>query len=180
MFRGPRYEKTRHNVGFMLVDALARAAGIDMRKLEKSAAVGRGEIRGRKVILAKPVTFMNNSGESVAALARFYKVPPQRVLVVSDDLDQPPAAVRLKQRGGHGGHNGLRSIIQHLSGSQDFPRLKIGIGRPTGELPVASYVLQEFRSSEMEAVNKAIEESLAIVETCLAMGLDKALSGSRL
>lgn len=177
---GPRYEKTRHNVGFMVVDSLARSAGIDMRKLERSAAVGRGELHGRKVILAKPVTFMNNSGESVAALARFYKVPSQRVLVVSDDLDQPPAAVRLRQKGGHGGHNGLRSIIQHLGGSHDFPRIKIGIGRPNGELDIASYVLQEFKRSEMAAIDEAVAESIGIINSCLALGMAKALSGQRL
>lgn len=94
-----------------------------------------GTLHGRRVILAKPVTFMNNSGESVAALARFYKIPHQQVLVIADDLDQPTAAVRLRLRGGHGGHNGLRSIIQHLGGTHDFPRLKIGalwVGRQAG------------------------------------------------
>jgi peptidyl-tRNA hydrolase len=174
----------------MVVDALARMEGIDMRKLERSAAVGKGELGGKKVILCKPVTFMNNSGESVGQLARFYKVggrrrgqgwesaallgaaaeagrggcyccrqpaaarggqalgrrrrpaaaavpppaqvPSTQVLVISDDLDQPTAGIKLKQRGGHGGHNGLRSIMQHFQGSQDFPRLKIGGAQAAG------------------------------------------------
>lgn len=176
---GPRYEKTRHNVGFMVIDTLARSEGIDMRKLEKSAAVGRGEVAGRKVILAKPVTFMNNSGESVVALAKYYKVPLTRCLVLSDDLDQPTAAVRLRQRGGHGGHNGLRSIIDRFGGKSDFPRLKIGIGRPTGNLDVASYVLQDFRQTEMAEVDDAIAESIRIINSVLTLGLDKVLSGQR-
>ncbi|KIY97326.1 peptidyl-tRNA hydrolase, PTH1 family [Monoraphidium neglectum] len=212
----------------MLIDALARSEGIDVRKLEKSAAVGRGEVAGRKVLLAKPVTFMvggaraaardgrrrcrprdgswgargtgsaarpppaagpslgagglpylNNSGDSVVALAKYYKVPLSRCLVVSDDLDSPTATVRLKQRGGHGGHNGLRSIIERFGGKSDFPRLKIGIGRPTGNLDVASYVLQDFRQSEMAEVDDAIRESIAIIHSILTLGLEKALSGSR-
>ncbi|GIM12989.1 hypothetical protein Vretimale_16195 [Volvox reticuliferus] len=111
----------------MVLDELAGQAGIDCRKLEKSAAVGKGEVQGKQVLLVKPVTFMNNSGESVAALAKFYRVPPNRVLVISDDLDQPVAQVRLRQRGGHGGHNGLRSIIDRMGGTQDFPRIKVNI-----------------------------------------------------
>ncbi|GBF88928.1 hypothetical protein Rsub_01427 [Raphidocelis subcapitata] len=176
---GSRYDRTRHNIGFMVIDALASSEGIDMRKLEKSAAVGRGEVVGRKVLLAKPVTFMNNSGDAVAALARYYKVPLSRCLVVSDDLDQPHAAVRLRQRGGHGGHNGLRSIIDRFGGKSDFPRLKIGIGRPAGAMDVASYVLQEFRQGEMEGVDDAIRESIRIIHSVLTLGLDRALSGQR-
>ncbi|GAX82626.1 hypothetical protein CEUSTIGMA_g10052.t1 [Chlamydomonas eustigma] len=176
---GSNYERTRHNVGFMVIDELARTESIDCRKLEKSAAVGRGEIGGRQVLLVKPVTFMNNSGESVSALARFYKVPPSRILVVSDDLDQPTASIKLKQRGGHGGHNGLRSIIERMSNSQDFPRLKIGIGRPAGELPVASYVLQDFNKKEREVIDVAVAQSADIVRSVLVLGLEKALSGVR-
>eukprot|EP00798_Chlamydomonas_sp_ICE-L_P010254 gene10254-8172_t len=135
---GGNYENTRHNIGFMLIDELARMESIDCRKLEKSAAVGRGEMCGKKVILAKPVTFMNNSGESVSALAKFYKVPLNHVLVISDDLDQPTATIRLRAKGGHGGHNGLRSIMARMGNSQDFPRIKIGIGRPSGPTPIAT------------------------------------------
>ena len=155
---GSNYDRTRHNVGFMVIDTLARSEGIECRKLEKSAAVGRGEIGGQTVLLVKPVTFMNNSGESVSALAKFYKVspnppvilfvhdltqpvmschhgttpsctfypqvPPSRILVISDDLDQPTAGIKLKPKGGHGGHNGLRSIIERMGNTQDFPRIK--------------------------------------------------------
>ncbi|GLC33765.1 hypothetical protein PLESTB_000113100 [Pleodorina starrii] len=177
---GSNYDDTRHNVGFMVVDELARQAGIDCRKLEKSAAVGKGELQGRQVLLVKPVTFMNNSGESVAALAKFYRVPPGRVLVVADDLDQPVAQVRLRQKGGHGGHNGLRSIIDRMGGSQDFPRIKIGIGRPSGPMPIASYVLQPFSKAERPDIDVAVQESVTIVKSVLALGLEKAASGQRI
>ncbi|GLI59692.1 hypothetical protein VaNZ11_001637 [Volvox africanus] len=177
---GSNYDDTRHNVGFMVLDELARAAGIDCRKLEKSAAVGKGEVQGKQVLLVKPVTFMNNSGESVAALAKFYRVPPNRVLVISDDLDQPVAQVRLRQRGGHGGHNGLRSIIDRMGGTQDFPRIKIGIGRPTGPVPIATYVLQPFSKAERPEIDSAVQESVTLVKSVLALGLEKAASGHRI
>ncbi|KAG2485648.1 hypothetical protein HYH03_015620 [Edaphochlamys debaryana] len=177
---GANYEDTRHNVGFMVIDALAAEAGIDCRKLEKSAAVGKGELQGKQVLLVKPVTFMNNSGESVAALAKFYRVPPSRVLVVSDDLDQPVAQVRLRQRGGHGGHNGLRSIIDRMGGSQDFPRIKVGIGRPSGPMPIASYVLLPFSKAERPDIDNAVHESIKIVKSVLSLGIEKAASGQRI
>ncbi|EFJ49268.1 hypothetical protein VOLCADRAFT_59597 [Volvox carteri f. nagariensis] len=154
---GSNYDETRHNVGFMVIDELARQAGIDCRKLEKSAAVGKGEVHGKQVLLVKPVTFMNNSGESVAALAKFYRVPPSRVLVVSDDLDQPVAQVRIRAKGGHGGHNGLRSIIDRMGGAQDFPRIKVGIGRPSGPMPIATYVLQPFSKAERPDIDLAVQ-----------------------
>ncbi|KAG2425984.1 hypothetical protein HXX76_013355 [Chlamydomonas incerta] len=176
---GSNYDDTRHNVGFKVIDELAAAAGIDCRKLEKSAAVGKGELHGKQVLLVKPVTFMNNSGESVAALAKFYRVPPGRVLVVADDLDQPTAQVRLRQRGGHGGHNGLRSIIERMGGTQDFPRIKIGIGRPSGPMPIASYVLQPFSKGEKPEIDTAVQESIVMIKSVLALGLEKAASGHR-
>lgn len=177
---GPQYSNTRHNVGFMVVDELARAEGVDMRKLECKAQVGKGTIQDKKVILAKPITFMNVSGESVAELSRYYKVPAARILVVSDDLDLPVAAVRLRQKGGHGGHNGLRSIMQHLQGTHDFPRLKIGIGRPQGQLPVASYVLQPFSKEQQQEVGVAVQEGVAAIRAVLHHGIEKAVSGVRL
>ncbi|GFR49518.1 hypothetical protein Agub_g11561, partial [Astrephomene gubernaculifera] len=176
---GAMYENTRHNVGFMVLDELARQASIDCRKLEKGAAVGRGELAGRPVLLAKPATFMNNSGEAVGALARFYRVSPGRLLVLADDLDLPLAQVRLRQKGGHGGHNGLRSIIDRLGGSSDFPRIKVGIGRPTGHMPIASYVLQPFSKSERPEVEVAVQECVTLVRSILTLGLEKAASGQR-
>ncbi|KAK9813011.1 hypothetical protein WJX72_007421 [[Myrmecia] bisecta] len=177
---GPRYADTRHNVGFQALDKLAALEGIPIDRLQSNAAVGRGRVAGQKVLLAKPMTFMNNSGEAVGKLVKFYKVPPERVLVIYDDLDLPTAKVRLRGKGGHGGHNGMRSITQHFAGNKDFPRLKIGIGRPPGTMPVASYVLQDFSAKEREEVGVAIQESLNIVRAVLTLGLEKSMSGVRL
>lgn len=176
---GSQYERTKHNIGFMVLDRLAASQGIDMKKLEKSAAVGKGDLAGRKIILAKPVTFMNNSGESVGALSRFYKIPTSRILVVSDDIDLPVGTVRLRAKGGHGGQNGLRSIIQHLGGRNDFPRLKIGIGRPSGSMPVAEYVLTPFKGRDKDEIEFAVVDAVTVIQSILELGLEKTLSGSR-
>eukprot|EP01024_Parvocaulis_polyphysoides_P051583 TRINITY_DN50870_c0_g1_i1.p1 TRINITY_DN50870_c0_g1~~TRINITY_DN50870_c0_g1_i1.p1 ORF type:complete len:248 (+),score=28.19 TRINITY_DN50870_c0_g1_i1:108-851(+) len=176
---GPTYDKTRHNVGFMVVDALAKKYGISMKKLEKSAAVGRGVIKGCKVLLAKPMTFMNNSGESISQLAKYYKIPQGQVLAVYDDLDLNVAEVLFRMRVGTGGHNGMKSITKHFAGSQDFPRIKIGIGRPTGNKQVVTYVLQEFSKQELEEIQFAIVECCEIIEATCGLGLQEALSGLR-
>ncbi|EIE19861.1 peptidyl-tRNA hydrolase [Coccomyxa subellipsoidea C-169] len=178
---GKQYADTRHNVGFMLVDELARQLGASLDKLQHSAALGRGRFCGKRVLLAKPMTFMNNSGES-ANLKRLFplaQVPLERVLVVYDDLDLDSGAVRLRAKGGHGGHNGMRSITQHFSGSKDFPRLRIGIGRPPGSQQVVSYVLQGFGRKERDEIYVAIQEGIDIVRAVLTLGMEKAVSGNR-
>ncbi|CAL8466452.1 g5988 [Coccomyxa elongata] len=176
---GKQYADTRHNVGFMLVDELARQVGAPLDKLQHNAAVGRGRFCGKRVLLAKPMTFMNNSGESVGKLARYFKVPLERVLVVYDDLDLASGTVRLRAKGGHGGHNGMRSITAHFSGSKDFPRLRIGIGRPPGTMPVVTYVLQAFGRKEKEEIDIAIQEGIDIIRAVLTLGMEKAVSGNR-
>jgi PTH1 family peptidyl-tRNA hydrolase len=123
---GPRYERTRHNVGWRVVDALAARAGTALDKAQCTAAVGRGLLAGQRVLLVKPLTFMNVSGEAVGGLAKFYRVPPSRVIAVYDDLDTAPSRVRLRGGGGHGGHNGVRSLIQHFGGDKAFARVRIG------------------------------------------------------
>ncbi|KAG1677034.1 hypothetical protein FOA52_001203 [Chlamydomonas sp. UWO 241] len=173
---GAEYAKNRHNVGFMVVDDLARSEGIELRKMEKGACVGRGVVSGRQALLVKPQGFMNKSGEAVAALAQFYKVPLGRCLVIADDLEQPPADLKLAASGGHGGHNGLRSITERLGNDSGYPRLKIGIGRPPGQLDVASYVLQDFSKKEAELVEVAVAESTDIVRRVLAGGVAAALN----
>ncbi|KAJ4830542.1 hypothetical protein Tsubulata_032102 [Turnera subulata] len=124
---GKKYHATRHNVGFMMVDAIADAEGIPMSSVSCKALFGKGVIGNVPVILAKPQTFMNISGESVRAIVSYYKIPLQQVLLIYDDLDLPFAKLRLLPKGGHGGHNGMRSVIDHLKGSRDFPRLRIGM-----------------------------------------------------
>ncbi|KAF5840243.1 peptidyl-tRNA hydrolase [Dunaliella salina] len=173
---GANYDGTRHNIGFMVLDEFAKSKDIELRKLEKSAVLGKGSLGGRQVFLAKPVTFMNNSGEAVSQLARFYKVPSTHILVVADDLDLPVGTVRLRQRGGHGGQNGLRSIIERLGNSQEFPRIKIGIGRPAGSISPAAHVLQPFNAKEREVMGVAIQEAVDVIGMILDQGLHKAMS----
>jgi PTH1 family peptidyl-tRNA hydrolase len=181
---GPRYDHTRHNVGFAVVDALAAAEGIDMKKLDRGsgAVLGSGTVSGRhQVLIAKPMTFMNVSGEAVGRIVRQRGIPPSRVLVVSDDLDSPLGRVRLRAKGGHGGHNGLRSIVQHLGGTHDFPRLKVGIGRPLpdGPVSVAEYVLQRFAPGERAEIDSAVAECLRAIDALLEHGVERAMSGVR-
>lgn len=176
---GTKYDGTRHNIGFRVVDEIARANGIPLTKAKATAQVGLGKIGGEPVMLVKPLTFMNLSGESVGKLSRYYKVPREKVLVIYDDLDLPNAQVKLKLKGGHGGHNGMRSIIEHFSGKSDFPRLRIGIGRPTNNrIPIVKHVLQRFAKDEQEDIDFAVHDCVKIVESVMVDGLEKALSTS--
>ena len=160
---GPEYEATRHNAGFWLADHFAD----DLRAsftLEKPffAWVARARHAGQAVVLAKPVTFMNKSGQAVGALARFYKLRPEEILVLHDELDLLPGAVKLKLGGGHAGHNGLRDI-QSALGTPDFWRLRIGIGHPGQRDLVADYVLDRARREEQELIDPALERSLDLM-----------------
>lgn len=132
--------------------------------------------RAAQVLLVKPQTFMNLSGEAVVPLLKFYKVPPARLLVVYDDLDIDVAALRLRKKGGHGGHNGMRSIISCLGGSQDFPRLRIGIGRPQGQREVADHVLTVFDKREAQEVKVTVAQSVDVIRSVLMLGIDRAMS----
>jgi PTH1 family peptidyl-tRNA hydrolase len=180
---GLKYEFNRHNIGFMVIDALAKRENIDVKRIQENAAVGRGRLFDKKILLAKPMTFMNVSGESVGKLSRFYRIPSQRILVIYDDLDTTSGKVKLRQSGGHGGHNGMRSISAHLSNTKDFPRLKIGIGRPPEGMAVSRYVLQDFSRDEMEmeggGMERAIEEAIQMIRAVLGIGMEKAVSGVR-
>jgi len=171
---GPRYARNRHNVGFRCLRELAARHGIPLDRREKNARVGRGVICEQPVLLALPQTFMNESGRAVAALARFYHVEPERLLVIYDDLDLPPGTLRLRPGGGSGGHKGMRSIIQHL-GSEAFPRLRIGIGRPPGRMDPADYVLQDFSAGETPLIEEALERAVLAIETWLSEGIERAM-----
>lgn len=173
---GPKYEGTRHNVGFEVVDALAAAAGIPLGMTQCKAALGKGRVGGTPVILAKPQTFMNLSGESVGPLAKFYKIPRERVLVVYDDLDLDTAAMKLLAKGGHGGHNGMRSIIDRFGGDKNFPRLRFGIGRPPGQMETKVFVLQRFSRHERDEVEISILRAVDGIQLVLSQGLDRAVS----
>ena len=172
---GPKYAANRHNVGFMCLERLAAIHGLTFDKQQKKARVALGAIRGRRVVLAQPQTFMNDSGQAVAPLMQFYQVPPERLLVVYDDLDLPPGTVRIRPEGGSGGHKGMRSIIEQLS-DQNFARLRVGIGRPPGQMDPAAYVLQDFSADEKLLIVETLDRALAAVETWLVEGVEMAMS----
>ncbi len=148
--RGHLYN--RHNIGFMAVDRLAARHSIDLKRVQNRAIVGSGRVTDRAVIIAKPQTFMNLSGESVGPLVNYYKIPVANLLVIYDELDIPFGVIRLREKGGAGGHNGMRSLIQHLG--NDFARLRLGIGRPPGRMDAAAFVLQDFGRDDLPLVIK--------------------------
>ncbi|KFK44002.1 hypothetical protein AALP_AA1G202100 [Arabis alpina] len=171
---GKKYQGTRHNIGFELVDALADAEGISMNTVNFKALFGKGAIGNVPIMLAKPQTFMNASGESVAQIVSFYKVPLKQVLVIYDDLDLSFGKLRLLPKGGHGGHNGMRSIIDRLKGSRDFPRLRIGIGRPPGKMDTANYVLRQFSRQEQDELDYTFQTGVEAIRILLLEGINKS------
>lgn len=172
---GRKYESTRHNAGFWVIDELARRYNITVSNSERKAYTGDGMIRGKRVLLAKPQTFMNLSGESVRALMDFYKIERDYLFVVSDDLDLPLGTIRLRMQGSHGGQKGLRNIIQHL-GDNTFNRLRFGIDRPPGRMPVESYVLQPFIGDDQITAKIVVDRAADAVETFLADGMEITMS----
>ena len=179
---GPEYAATRHNAGFWFAEAFARERGcepnLDRRFFARTGSVRVG---GRKVHVALPHNYMNNSGQGVAAVARFYKIDPARILVAHDELDLPPGAIRLKRGGGHGGHNGLRDIVPKL-GSGDFWRLRIGIGHPGHKGAVSGYVLGRAPRDQQRLIEEAVELALREADTLVDGDIDvatKTLNGHR-
>ena len=171
---GPRYETTRHNVGFMVADVLAARLGTGFKVHKKSGAeVTTGRLGGRSVVLAKPRVYMNESGRQVGPLANFYSVAPADVIVIHDELDIDFGRIRLKLGGGEGGHNGLRSVASALS-SKDFHRVRIGIGRPPGRKDPAAYVLENFSSAERTEVPTILEQAADATELLIRDGLEPA------
>ena len=172
---GKEYERDRHNIGFMVVDAFARKHGFEFRRRKFRSALAEGRFGSGKLLLSKPLTFMNLSGEAVAPLAAFYKLPSESLLVVADDLDIPLGEIRLRPKGGSGGHNGLKSIIEHL-GTREFPRLRIGIGRPPAGVDPADYVLQPFSPEEVPVVDLVVERAVEAIETWILRGIETAMN----
>ena len=172
---GSKYEKTRHNVGYWVIDELARRYSLGGGRGEKRAQSWDGAIKGRRVKLAKPLTFMNRSGEAVRPLMDFFDMPLENLIVIHDDLDTPFGSIRLRKAGGHGGQNGLRSIVQHL-GSKEFARLRFGIGRPPGKMQAVDYVLQPFRGDDEILARQLTERAADAVELWLSDGIEKAMS----
>jgi PTH1 family peptidyl-tRNA hydrolase len=173
---GPEYAATRHNAGFWLVERLAASGGGALRFQRKfNANVAEVELAGQRVWLLAPQTFMNLSGDAVAGFSRFYKIPPEQVLVVHDELDLPPGTVRLKRGGGAGGHNGLEDIIRKL-GSREFMRLRVGIGHPGSAKQVVGYVLKPPTAAEQPLIDEAIGRALDEMPDIVAGDFELAMN----
>lgn len=172
---GREYRENRHNIGFMIIDRLAAEAGVKLTRVQNRALTGSGMFGQAKVILAKPQTYMNLSGESVSALMRFYKVEPEHLMVIYDDIDLPFGMLRLRPGGGSAGQKGVQSIIERI-GSQNFPRLRFGIGRPVGSKGGAGYVLKNFSPEEQKEMPFMIDAAAAALRLFIADGLDAAMN----
>lgn len=170
---GPKYETTRHNAGFLVLDLLADRLGSRFKAHKGRADVVEGRLAGRPVALAKPKSYMNDSGGPVVSIARFYKVPIERIVVVHDELDLPFGSLRIKRGGGDGGHNGLRSTSSAL-GSKEYARVRFGIGRPPGRQDPADYVLHDFSAVERKDLGFEIDRAADAVEAVLADGVEAA------
>jgi PTH1 family peptidyl-tRNA hydrolase len=171
---GPQYAKTRHNIGFMVAELLAGRIGAPFKVHKRSGAeIATGRLGGRSVVLAKPRTFMNESGRQVGPLAKFYSVAPADVIVIHDELDIDFGRLRLKLGGGEGGHNGLRSVANAL-GTKDFQRVRIGIGRPPGRKDPAAFVLENFTAAERTEVPTICEQAADATELLIDVGLETA------
>ena len=171
---GPQYERTRHNAGFWFVDELARKAHGQFKNEHKfHGEACKVQMGGHDIWLLKPLTYMNKSGQAAAALARFYKIPAEEILVAHDELDLPPGSARLKRGGGHGGHNGLRDLFTQL-GSKEFLRLRIGIGHPGHSSQVTNYVLGKAPAEEQHQIERNIDEAVDVMSLLLSGDLARA------
>ena len=173
---GGQYENTRHNAGFLTADELARRGRFAIQRLKFKALTAAVEISGQGVLMMKPTTFMNLSGEAVGEAARFYKIPPDHVLVISDDVSLPLGKLRIRTGGSAGGHNGLKSIIQHL-GADQFPRVKVGVGeKPHPDYDMADWVLGKFQGEDKKVMDEAVKRAADAVECYLKDGPQKAMN----
>jgi len=172
---GREYKQNRHNVGCMVLDALAKRLGLTFGRVESQALVAKAIFQGRRLVLAKPQTYMNRSGTSAASLLRFYKTPLSQFLVAYDDVDLPLGTLRLRPDGGSAGQKGMASIIERI-GTQNFPRLRLGIGRPPGRMDAAAYVLQDFTAAEREVLEPTLERAVDAVLLFVTEGLNAAMN----
>ncbi|MEZ3496126.1 MAG: aminoacyl-tRNA hydrolase [Lachnospiraceae bacterium] len=171
-----KYEFTRHNAGFLCVDMLAQKHGFTVKKLKFRSLLGNAVIGGHRCLILKPQTYMNLSGEAVREAAAFYKIPPERILVLFDDISLDVGKLRIRRKGTDGGHNGIKNIIYHLA-SDKFPRIKIGVGKkPHPDYDLADWVLSEFKKDEEAPLKSALENACAAVELLLDGETDKAMN----
>lgn len=173
---GREYELTRHNVGFIFADMLSEKLDFRINRIQFKAVSGSTEINGHRCLIIKPQTYMNNSGQAVREAASFYKIPPEKVIVVSDDISLPCGKLRIRRKGTDGGHNGLKSIIYQLN-SDEFPRLKVGVGaKPSPEWELADWVLSKFSKDDLEGIKSACERAAGALEYIVEGDVDGAMS----
>ena len=173
---GREYEYTRHNTGFLTLDRLCVEQNTEIKKLKYKSLLGDTVIDGHRCLLVKPQTFMNNSGEAVREIAGFYKIPPEKIIVIFDDISLPCGKLRVRRKGSDGGHNGIKSIIYHLN-SDNFPRIKIGVGeKPHPDYDLADWVLSTFSKDEMELLMEAIKKALSVLPDMLNGDIDRAMN----
>lgn len=170
---GRQYEETKHNVGFHVIDKLAKKYDIEVNKFKNKAFVGDGTIKGKRVLLVKPQTYMNLSGESVREIVNFYKIPQERFVVIFDDTSLPCGSVRIREKGSHGGHNGIRNIIDQM-GTDEFNRIKVGIGEKPSGWDLADYVLAKFNPDDLPMMEQGMDKAVQGVELMLSRGIKEA------
>ncbi len=173
---GKKYENTRHNVGFMCIDMLSGNESCNVKKLKFHALIGDCYIKNKKILFMKPQTMMNNSGQAVAECAFFYKIPPENIIIIFDDISLDVGKLRIRRKGSAGGHNGIKSIISHL-GSENFPRIKIGVGaKPHPDYDLADWVLGSFPKSDLQNLEKALSDSCSALKILLDGDFETAMS----
>ncbi|XP_039811534.1 chloroplastic group IIB intron splicing facilitator CRS2, chloroplastic-like isoform X2 [Panicum virgatum] len=172
---GNKYYGTRHNVGFEMVDRIALEEGITMNTIQSKSLLGVGSIGEVPVLLVKPQSYMNYSGEAIGPLAAYYQVPLRHILLVYDDMSLPNGVLRIQRKGGHGRHNGLQNVIEQLDGRREFPRLSIGIGSPPGKMDTRAFLLQKFSSEERVQIDTALEQGVDAVRTLVLKGFSGSI-----
>lgn len=173
---GPKYEYTRHNAGFLCIDLLAQQLGAKIDRIKFKSIVADVAIEGRRCLLMKPQTFMNNSGEAVRDAANFYKIPPEHVIILFDDISLPPGKLRIRRKGSDGGHNGIKSII-YLLNSDQFPRVKLGVGaKPHPDYDLADWVLSPFQKDELPRMKEAMEKACEAIRLIVQDDMDHAMN----
>ncbi len=173
---GPKYDGTRHNAGFMVIDALAKELGVQVNKTKFHALTGECEIDGHRCMLVKPLTFMNNSGESIRDISAFYKISPANIIIISDDISLDVGRIRIRRNGSAGGHNGLKSIFE-LTGTSDYPRIKVGVGgKPSPDYDLVKHVLGKFSKEERAVLDTAVKNACGAVRLMVNGEVDRAMN----
>lgn len=172
----PKYEITRHNAGFLAIDRIADNANVSIKKMKFHALIGEAELGGERCLLLKPLTYMNKSGEAIAEAMRYYQIPPERVLILFDDISIDPGKLRIRQKGSAGGHNGIKSIIE-MTKSSDFPRIKIGVGKkPHPDYDLADWVLSKFKKDELPLMDEAFTNAADAAAMIVSGSVDRAMN----